>query len=346
VKNMKKILFLITVLTLVFSSFAVAESFQLNEGEEVDFADKVISWESVYDDEYAQTTVELRILNENGRPSTRYLQLGDTTPYSGQPSIEITFSEVDKENQLVTLDITIPEEPIKCEKEADPNVITEMGLATIPDVTSKPIYTKSEISRDEEEGIITYYKARLTYQNGDFIWHLGDNNITMTGCEWSNFEDISARILTAEKETRDDNTYYSVNWYVRGNYQLYFSDVDLETQEYDPNAREIDSAIETLQVGDRPNPQEDIARENLQDGCYGCEVEGVCYEPGSRLEAGVVDDNPRFCSNLFATNLQEPDGSACVENYECLSNSCIDGTCSGERGTWLSLINWLMNLFS
>ena len=251
---------------------------------------------------------------------------------------------------LSVLSIAVEDDFIKCPKVSDDDdtIVTINSLATIPGVTTKPISSKKEISRDEENHIITYYSSRFSYIDDHLVWHIGDNDIDILGCDWNTFEDLEVKLMSLEKDTRDDNTFYWLTIYVRGDYLSRLGEQDLERKEYDPRSgEEFDVAVESLGIGTLENPQEEIGRQIAEEtgSCFGCLVNEVCYEHGSRFEPGIVDDKPRYCSSLSDTMLQEPDGSVCSENFECLSNSCIDGTCSGERGFFLTFFNWIRNFF-
>ena len=83
--------------------------------------------------------------------------------------------------------------------------------------------------------------------------------------------------------------------------------------------------------------------------CNGCIVDSTCLPFGTRL---VEDNLAKFCSIGEQLNEQNEKGANCQNNYECLSNQCIDGVCGSlseelkeTRGTMEKLFEWLKNIF-
>lgn len=81
--------------------------------------------------------------------------------------------------------------------------------------------------------------------------------------------------------------------------------------------------------------------ENNQCGryCEGCKDENEnCIPFGTRLE------NHSYC-NIDKTIYEQNDkDSACINNYECVSNLCIDDACI-EKGFFQKIANWFRRLF-
>lgn len=58
--------------------------------------------------------------------------------------------------------------------------------------------------------------------------------------------------------------------------------------------------------------------------CVGCKKNGACMQFGIRLVENKV---PVYCDIDSALKSQKENGNECQNSYECLSNSCNDGTC-------------------
>ncbi|MCK9595595.1 dickkopf-related protein [Candidatus Pacearchaeota archaeon] len=69
---------------------------------------------------------------------------------------------------------------------------------------------------------------------------------------------------------------------------------------------------------------------------FGCLSGDKCLPYGYRIGTKYCD----ITNNL----LKQKSVSLCNNNFECISNSCIDGQCV-EPGVWTRLINWFRNLF-
>ena len=88
----------------------------------------------------------------------------------------------------------------------------------------------------------------------------------------------------------------------------------------------------------------------LLNECKGCIVGKECLPFGTRLvPSGGV---PLYCHTDYSNPQQKSDGSACQNNYECLSNSCGSGVCinlqeelSAQRNILEQILGWLSKLF-
>lgn len=56
----------------------------------------------------------------------------------------------------------------------------------------------------------------------------------------------------------------------------------------------------------------------------GCKIDGKCLPIGTKIKE---NGQALYCSFDGQMTLQLPDGSACQNSYECLSNSCLSGKC-------------------
>jgi len=91
-------------------------------------------------------------------------------------------------------------------------------------------------------------------------------------------------------------------------------------------------------------------------GCNGCDVNGKCIPIGTRL---LVGEKEAYCG-ITGLRGQELDGSSCQNNYECTSNSCLDGTCQSteerlkalekqveeQAGLIQKILNWISRIWS
>jgi hypothetical protein len=64
--------------------------------------------------------------------------------------------------------------------------------------------------------------------------------------------------------------------------------------------------------------------EDGKEDCPGCRKNGACMQIGIRFLEG---DEPVYCDIDHAFKPQLENGKACMNNYECLSNTCSDGVC-------------------
>jgi hypothetical protein len=71
--------------------------------------------------------------------------------------------------------------------------------------------------------------------------------------------------------------------------------------------------------------------------CEGCMIENVCVPVGTRLESS-------FCSSNYVREAQHADATACVNNYECGSNVCVDSQCV-PQGMFQKFLKWLSTIF-
>ena len=51
-----------------------------------------------------------------------------------------------------------------------------------------------------------------------------------------------------------------------------------------------------------------------------------------------------YCSEDGSYLLQKSGDESCDNNFECVSNSCVDSTCI-EAGFWTKIMNWFRRLF-
>lgn len=77
----------------------------------------------------------------------------------------------------------------------------------------------------------------------------------------------------------------------------------------------------------------------------GCNFEGKCLPVGTRL-------NNFYCSWSGDKFRQQPVGTACENNYECSTNSCISGKCidlekqlEEQKNLLKKILDWLAELF-
>ncbi len=82
-------------------------------------------------------------------------------------------------------------------------------------------------------------------------------------------------------------------------------------------------------MGDRHFPEPPITEDRYED-CPGCRKNGACIQIGIRFLEG---DEPVYCDIDNAFKPQRENDKACMNNYECLSNTCQDGVCQsmGEQ---------------
>ncbi len=79
----------------------------------------------------------------------------------------------------------------------------------------------------------------------------------------------------------------------------------------------------------------------------GCAVDGKCLPYGTRVTNGEA----RYCS-LDGMAQQQPDGSACQNSYECVSNQCYNAVCTSlekqvqqSNSLLQKIVDWLKNIF-
>jgi hypothetical protein len=75
---------------------------------------------------------------------------------------------------------------------------------------------------------------------------------------------------------------------------------------------------------------------------YGC-VDGTC-EGARQCSSLGFRENSKFCSSANYFMPQKDKDEFCENNFECLSNSCLDSKCV-EVGLWTKILNWFRNLF-
>ncbi|MBW3001996.1 hypothetical protein KY338_02420 [Candidatus Woesearchaeota archaeon] len=70
--------------------------------------------------------------------------------------------------------------------------------------------------------------------------------------------------------------------------------------------------------------------EDRKEDCPGCRKNGACMQIGIRFLEG---DAPVYCDIDHAFKPQKQNSEVCMNNYECLSNTCSDGVCQsmGEQ---------------
>jgi hypothetical protein len=78
-------------------------------------------------------------------------------------------------------------------------------------------------------------------------------------------------------------------------------------------------------------------------------MDDSCIAIGTRIEANGA---PSFCGLETTLEVQKKDGSACQNNFECLSNTCNTGLCVNlqaeikeTRNVVQQLLDWLGTLF-
>ncbi|MBD3303611.1 hypothetical protein GF343_00545 [Candidatus Woesearchaeota archaeon] len=71
------------------------------------------------------------------------------------------------------------------------------------------------------------------------------------------------------------------------------------------------------------NQKPPVTEETYED-CPGCRKNGACMQIGIRFLEG---DAPVYCDIDHAFKPQKENGKTCMNNYECLSNTCQDGVC-------------------
>ena len=70
----------------------------------------------------------------------------------------------------------------------------------------------------------------------------------------------------------------------------------------------------------------------------GCILNNKCYSYGYRK-------NRQYCSEYFNEFVNpKPDNSKCENNFECVSNLCVDGECI-EAGFFKKIMNWFSRIF-
>ncbi|MBW3004408.1 hypothetical protein KY310_01080 [Candidatus Woesearchaeota archaeon] len=75
--------------------------------------------------------------------------------------------------------------------------------------------------------------------------------------------------------------------------------------------------------GDRARKEPPVVEDRDED-CPGCRKNGACMQIGIRFLEG---DAPVYCDIDHAFKPQLENGKTCMNNYECLSNTCSDGVC-------------------
>jgi len=79
--------------------------------------------------------------------------------------------------------------------------------------------------------------------------------------------------------------------------------------------------------GDREQREPPVI-ENKDEDCPGCRKNEACMQIGIRFLEG---DSPVYCDIDHAFKPQKQNGEICMNNYECLSNTCQDGTCQSMK---------------
>ena len=82
--------------------------------------------------------------------------------------------------------------------------------------------------------------------------------------------------------------------------------------------------------------QTNLTNEN-KGMCVGCSLDDNCYQIGHRKSGN-------YCSEEDFVEQKKGDES-CENNFECVSNSCLDSKCI-EAGFWTKFANWFRKLFS
>ncbi len=81
-------------------------------------------------------------------------------------------------------------------------------------------------------------------------------------------------------------------------------------------------------------PREEPKEEQCKSGCL---LDEICYAAGYR-ESG------KFCSDEGTFKMQLSGNNDCSNNFECISNICIDNKCINQ-GTFKKFMNWFRSLF-
>ncbi len=71
--------------------------------------------------------------------------------------------------------------------------------------------------------------------------------------------------------------------------------------------------------------------------CVGCFLKDNCYQIGHRKSGN-------YCSEEDFVEQKKGDEN-CENNFECVSNSCLDSKCI-EAGFWTKFMNWFRNIFN
>jgi hypothetical protein len=108
--------------------------------------------------------------------------------------------------------------------------------------------------------------------------------------------------------------------------------------------------------GGRERKEPPVAEDKDKD-CPGCRKNGACMQIGIRF---LEDEEPVYCDIDHAFKPQRENGNACQNNYECLSNTCQDGTCQSmskqiesiqreleeQKGILNKILAFFKNIFS
>ena len=110
-------------------------------------------------------------------------------------------------------------------------------------------------------------------------------------------------------------------------------DSNFDPSIYDNRPRNIISPEDTLPT----SPQE------LEEPpCYGCIFNQECISFGTRL---MYNEEKSYCSFQGKIKPQLSTNSECINNFECVSNICINNKCI-DTSIWNKFISWFKKLFN
>jgi len=114
----------------------------------------------------------------------------------------------------------------------------------------------------------------------------------------------------------------------------------------DQNENQSNDVNSNEQQNEQSNVDSNTPSESVCDGCL---KEGVCLPIGTR----VANGESKYCDYDKELKLQKVDDSSCQNNYECVSNQCLNAKCVSlekqveeTKGIIQSFINWIKGIFS
>ena len=89
--------------------------------------------------------------------------------------------------------------------------------------------------------------------------------------------------------------------------------------------------------------------EIIEPDCYGCLLDKECLSYGHRT---VQNNISVYCASINEWNSQKAEGESCYNNFECLTNECVDSVCYrfkeeviDNRNLLQKFFDWLSGLF-